>query len=865
MIIILPQEPVTVRIIKSLRYRTLQVRQRLQARDVLLPSRQKRPLRHRISIVVPMYNVAMYVQRFLQSLDDQTANIDDAEIVIVDDGSTDRTGEIAKAWCARRKNARYIYQDNQGAAAARNRGLQEVTGDWVTFPDPDDYLARRYLSIVDRELGKPRNRNLAVVSCRPVILDDATGKIRNSHPARYRFSRKNRRRVQLSKLGDDLQFQIGPAFIRRSLLEKHQLRFDPRVRPTFEDGHLFYRLFIREPDLDILFCGPAVYFYRKRGDSLVGSARTKPEWYVEQLRFGYLSLLEEACKLVGHAPAYLQQAILYDLKARFTHLTAHPRAGDFLSYEQQLSFKSLVAEIMRHIDAKVLADGNISGLWHEDRVALLARYHEQSQPPARVYVRLVDWPHRQIQLAYYSASGPAKLQFQLGGKKADLCPSFPSSSSKTLLGEPYVTEHRFWVSVPDNSAISATLDGAPVNFVIPGDRTTTEVTLAQLKKRPWPLGLLNLIVPPGYRNCWLFMDRLGKADDNAEHLYRHIRAVTPGRTLFFVLDRNSADWERLQNDGFQLIPYRSVRHYLAHLGSRLLVSSHADHPIVHPFPGRRGNNPAREFVFLQHGVTDHDISRWLNSKPIRLMITATEAEYRSIASPTSNYLLCEKNLVRTGFPRHDALLGRAKDKPSLLLVMPTWRRHFSGPRHSESMDDFSSSNYAKHWNELLHSRRLQMLARDGQLQVVFCAHPNMSIYLHEWHLPSWIKKTSALHEPSIQPLLVDTALLVTDYSSIAFEAAYLDRPVVYFQFDRPEFNSGKHLYDPGYFDFQAHGFGPVADTSDQVLDSVEASLLGREPAEYAGRRRQAFAFRDGLCCNRVYTALTELVGDDRAP
>src|SRR5690606_4703466 len=89
-----------------------------------------------------------------------------------------------------------------------------------------------------------------------------------------------------------------------------------------------------------------------------------------------------------------------------------------------------------------------------------------------------------------------------------------------------------------------------------------------------------------------------------------------------------------------------------------------------------------------------------------------------------------------------------------------------------------------------------------------------------------------------------------------------DRPIAYYQFDRDEFFAGEHVYTKGYFDYQDDGFGPVAETQDQVLDAIERALEGNEDPVYAQRRESFFAFRDGRCCERVYNAIRELLPEE---
>ena len=88
-------------------------------------------------------------------------------------------------------------------------------------------------------------------------------------------------------------------------------------------------------------------------------------------------------------------------------------------------------------------------------------------------------------------------------------------------------------------------------------------------------------------------------------------------------------------------------------------------------------------------------------------------------------------------------------------------------------------------------------------------HPNLQGILGELDLPAHVEAL-AFAGTDVQALYGQCALLVTDYSSVAFNTAYLDRPAVYFQFDREEMLRGAHVGRQGYFDYERDGFGPVA-------------------------------------------------------
>lgn len=94
----------------------------------------------KISIIVPAYNAAEYISRCIESIIRQTES--DFEILIVDDGSTDSTGQICKEFQACDSRVRYFYQNNCGVARARNLGLKNARGKYITFADADDWLEK---------------------------------------------------------------------------------------------------------------------------------------------------------------------------------------------------------------------------------------------------------------------------------------------------------------------------------------------------------------------------------------------------------------------------------------------------------------------------------------------------------------------------------------------------------------------------------------------------------------------------------------------------------------------------------------------------------------------------------------------------
>lgn len=104
------------------------------------------------SVIIPVYKAEVTLARCLDSLLRQERN--DAELLLINDGSPDRSGEICLNYAERYKNVRYFSKDNGGVSSARNLGIENATGTYVMFVDSDDYVTDDYFSAVDAVLDE---------------------------------------------------------------------------------------------------------------------------------------------------------------------------------------------------------------------------------------------------------------------------------------------------------------------------------------------------------------------------------------------------------------------------------------------------------------------------------------------------------------------------------------------------------------------------------------------------------------------------------------------------------------------------------------------------------------------------------------
>lgn len=841
----------------------------------------------RYSVVSAVYGVEAYLDDFFRSLEGQTVSFSDhIELIMVDDGSRDSSAAIIKAWQAKYPDSiRYLKKENGGQASARNHGIPFATGDWITFIDPDDFVDIRYFERVDRFLDSQMEKEIAAISCNFIVYEEATDREVDRHPLKYRFARGNRV-VEIDELYNDVQLSANSVFFQRELLERQDLRFDERIRPNFEDAHFVNRYLLSNREAHIAFLADAKYYYRKRSDenSTLDLSWEKPGLYGAVLRHGCLDLIKRSIDEESpYPPRWIQRAILYHLVWYVKKLLNDEEALGFLSKEKQEEFHELFAEILKHIEVETIDSFNLGGIWLFHKLGLLNLRAAGRIGFQHLYLVDFDEPKRLLKLRYFISEQEDEEEhsFFIDGK--EVFPLYPKTLVHRFAGRPFLRERTQWLYIPEGARwLKASASDAEVRFVTEGriDRRLTKLSWVLARLRGGQRRSLDALSAPGrvvyklasmdaarrrYGDAFLFMDRDTQADDNAEHLYRYTRAHRPDINAFFVLNRDSHDWERLEKDGFRLLAFGSLQHRIALLHAKHLISSHIDNYVVtHPIPSLTPHMRAK-ISFLQHGVTKDNLSSWLNTKEISLLVACSPREYQAFIGDEFGYKFTPKEVVLSGFPRHDRLIKADVPAEKRLLIMPTWRQSLAGPkagRGNTRLENpkFYESEFARRWKALVHSEELESLSREHGYQLVFFPHANLEPYLQWFEVPDYIELK--VHNPaeSIQSLFLSSSMLITDYSSVAFEMAYLKKPVFYYQFDRDEVFSGAHFYSAGYFDYDTDGFGPVCAELEELVGEVRLALNadGMAGEAYRVRMEKTFAHRDGRCCERTLDAILAL-------
>ncbi len=394
--------------------------------------------------------------------------------------------------------------------------------------------------------------------------------------------------------------------------------------------------------------------------------------------------------------------------------------------------------------------------------------------------------------------------------------------------------------------------------------------LCQILKRDGILGIgaavlravLILYKALKIKPIWLISDRASVAGDNGEAFFRYVRQNHKNIDARFVLLEGSADLEEIKKIG-PVVKKDSIKHKLLAVVSEYIISSHAEFEIFNPLRARM--EPFKslwvktKFVFLQHGITQNNISDWIGkqNKNFYGVVVAANPEYDSFFK--YDYRYGKENIWLTGFPRFDRLEDSGE---KIITLMPTWRKYLTTGWNSQTdiwgiVPDFAESNYYKFYNGLINNEKLLGAAKKLGYQINFFPHPSLQPHIDIFEKQDDVEFLGT--NTTYREVYSKSALLLTDFSSAAFDFAYLRKPVLYTHFDREEFYDGGHICTDGYFQYERDGFGEVEydldSTVNRIIEYMEKGCHIKDV--YRKRVDTFFAFNDKDNCKRLYEMLVK--------
>ncbi len=211
----------------------------------------------KVSVVVPAYNVQDYIGECIESIINQS--LKDIEIIIIDDGSDDKTLSIIKEYEKKHPKLKVIHTENRGVSAARNLAIENSIGEYISFVDGDDYINQDMLKLL---YNKCVSLNAEVSVCK--LIRDTNGICKLSSEDFPDESKKYSVKDNLDLFLAAKSYPCNKLF-KRELFTKNKLFFPLNQR--FEDSYLIYEVMLKAQS--IVFVDEGLYYYRKNVSTAV--------------------------------------------------------------------------------------------------------------------------------------------------------------------------------------------------------------------------------------------------------------------------------------------------------------------------------------------------------------------------------------------------------------------------------------------------------------------------------------------------------------------------------------------------------------------------------------------------------------------
>ena len=838
-----------------------------------------------LTLIIPVRHAGPELERFLSSLATQQLTVStECIFVVIGDGS--QQGRIASSVGAHGIRAEVLRSSGGCISAARREALAQASGEWVTFPNARDALAPGYVGAL-----------LAAIDAHGPVADCF---VMPSAPLTKPPGPTQDHRV--TPVTVDASVAAIPSDVTRMAFRNRPVREGGIALGSYADTLLIVDLLHETGRPDAVHVVEGARYLRRpmRGvDPQTEHVRKSSDRYL-----GLVTAVAE--RLDDRGDTWVHRLLVRELFRLIEFENTTTKRATVLDGAAGDAFRERLRSLLSSFDRRLFTHTGDPNGFDERRDTLMGLAGRVGVAEV-AHILKVDERSGLVELRHTRWSSVADEQFGTGGSRR--APVHGKHRTVDAFGASAFEQRIAWVKADglkgyrvdganvdvrfaDGTRLPAVGGGAAIAkaFARAERRAVrerrrsrdaaTRITRAQRflrrSRETWlsrAAAVRVLARTPGiasrYRDAWLLMDRADMGRDNAEHMYRWLLEHHPEINAWFVLRSDSPDFARLKSEGFRLVEYGSLRHQLLLNHTEQYLSSHVGIDVSRPiFDRYLLRNAPWTFTFLQHGVIHNDLSIWLNRQKMRLFVASTHQEFEGLAGDGSPYVFTDREVRLTGLPRFDKLRKIADaapvDRRRTIVIAPTWRNGlFQPPDRAGELrkpkPGFRESPFIQSVLSVLNDERLQALAEQGYA-VKFVPHPNLAAHFPYADVPSFVSVTT-YDSTDVQELIGTAAVFLTDYSSVAFDAAFAGAAVVYMQLDEGAIYGTDHTLLPGYFDFERDGFGPVCKTIDAALQAVTDAAGRGAPSQYQDRARGTFAHWDSNACERVYDAVVGLDGD----
>jgi len=362
------------------------------------------------------------------------------------------------------------------------------------------------------------------------------------------------------------------------------------------------------------------------------------------------------------------------------------------------------------------------------------------------------------------------------------------------------------------------------------------------------------------KEIWLVCEDKNEARDNGYCFFKYLNEQQPQIQSYYAINYKSKDYKKVKEIG-KTVKYGSIKHWVLYFNCKYNISSQkAGKPdaaicyVLEVYGIIKSKS-----IFLQHGITINK-AKWLfyeNTK-MKLFVCGAKPEYEYVKK---YFGYPETNVKYLGFCRFDDYHNIEVNKKQILLI-PSWREWIASKNeYSNQYEDttkFTNTEYYQKYQELINDEKLIGFLEKNNLTIYFYPHRNMQKYLSDFTTKSDRIKIVDNKNSEIRELLIKSAVMVTDYSSVALDFAYMKKPVIYYQFDEKRFREAQ--YEEGYYDYKEAGLGQVCNTKNEVIQELE-NLYNNNlqlSEKFKKAHKEYFELYDNKNNERIYNEINSI-------
>ena len=348
------------------------------------------------------------------------------------------------------------------------------------------------------------------------------------------------------------------------------------------------------------------------------------------------------------------------------------------------------------------------------------------------------------------------------------------------------------------------------------------------------------------------------AQDNGYYFFKycmdHEEEKRQNNHIYYVITKDAPDRKKLDAYQSRLVDFMSIRHMIYMIAAELLVSTDTRN---HLYAMRQRGSILKRYlrkkplVFLQHGVTALKKVDFFYGKgksgSCNLFVVTSDFE-KKIVEDYFGY--AEDEIVNSGFARWDVLEDKSEGLREI-LIMPTWRAWLE----NVTLEEFKESDYFHNYMALLNSPRFHCFLEKNDLLANFYLHSKFREFIQDFSVESDRIRLIVFGEEPANELMMRCKMLVTDYSSVCWDVFYLDKPVVFFQFDRDKYMEAHG----SYLDMDRELFGDCAQDVDGLLTYMERCADDRFVVrpEYEKMQKSFYKYFDDQNSRRICDAIVK--------